>query len=459
MKDNIVSRTFYLTSLFADIKSDHKWTTNEAKLAMLIISELSSYKIFLPDIENTDDAKLEIDNLLSKVPKEYSFTRTKFKEITNTSSSVVSREIKKTVKGLLTKTMIMPHPLEEDDSMSVYGVTWFNKIEYSNKTGQIKIRLNEESIIRLVAFAKYSKISFDSIIKIQNHNSIHSYLFFKILRDSSKYKELDISILEFKEKIGLKNKYKEIKHLKIYVLDVIENDINNFTELNISYDLIKEGRSYTRIKFKFDYKNTYENETIEKDPSSYFDRNTLSVDDMKSPFEQIFKSWGISNKKIEEIEYGFSLKAISDAIEVTERAIQDGKIEKSPSGYFLNTLENKQLQEDVVFEQVQENLRKEQEKNERKALASEYDAIQKFINDNDEELSKYLSAKSLGTEYPLDNFLKEEISNLSCVGADKFKNFRPKLSVLERGYFDSIKGNIVRPNMYTFLILIKNSEE
>lgn len=358
MKDNIVSRTFYLTSLFADIKSDHKWTTNEAKLAMLIISELSSYKIFLPDMENTDDTKLEIDNLLSKVPKEYSFTKTKFKEITNTSSSVVSREIKKTVKGLLTKTMIMPHPLEEDDSMSVYGVTWFNKIEYSNKTGQIKIRLNEESIIRLVAFAKYSKISFDSIIKIQNHNSIHSYLFFKILRDSSKYKELDISVLEFKEKIGLKNKYKEIKHLKIYVLDVIENDINNFTELNISYDLIKKGRSYTRIKFKFDYKNTYENETIEKDPSSYFDRNTLSVDDMKSPFEQIFKSWSIGCNKIKEIENNYSLSAISNAIHVTKEAIERDDIKKSPASFFLGTLENKQLQEDVAFKQLQEDLRK-----------------------------------------------------------------------------------------------------
>ncbi|MBK2029380.1 hypothetical protein IB655_08890 [Francisella noatunensis] len=180
----------------------------------------------------------------------------------------------------------------------------------------------------------------------------------------------------------------------------------------------------------------------------------MNYKNIKSPFEQIFKGWGIGKNKIQEIEDQYSLNAISNVIQVTKETIDLGNIKKSPASFFLGTLENKQLQEEVAFEQAQENLRKEQEENERKALASEYDDIQKFINDNDEELSKYLSAKSLGTEYPLDSSLKEEIANLSCVGPDKFKNFRPKLAVLERGYFDSIKGNIVRPNMYTFLILI-----
>ena len=178
---------------------------------------------------------------------------------------------------------------------------------------------------------------------------------------------------------------------------MIENDINNFTELNISYDLIKEGRSYTRIKFKFDYKNTYENETIEKDPISYFDRNTLSIDDMKSPFEQIFKSWSIGRNKIKEIENNYSLSAISNAIHVTKEAIKRDDIKKSPASFFLGTLENKQLQEEVAFEQVQEDLRKEQKKSERKAsLASEYEAIQKFINDNADIISNFLSVKSAG---------------------------------------------------------------
>ena len=396
MENKLVSKSFYLTSLFADIKSDHSWTTHEAKLAMLLISELNKYKLYLPDLDNKD-VKIELDKIIKEVPQEYTFHRSKFIEITGVANSVASREIKKVVKGLLSKTMIMPHPLEEKDSMSVYGITWFTKIEYLNKTGNIKIKVNEEAILRLIAFAKYSKISFDSIIKIQNHNSIYSYLFFKILRDSSKYKELNIYISEFKEKIGLKNKYKEVKHLKIYVLDVIKKDINSFTEMNLDYELIKEGRAFTKIKFVFDYKAEYLKKKLKQKNKRSKDDNIIdefSIDSDNSLFESILVGWGIRAKKVGELEETYSLDVIQDAIDLTLEKEKAGEIKTTKAAIFLGILENKQLASDEQFERSKIEIEQQQDRQLREQLSAEYYKLRSFILSNEDIIQSALTANT-----------------------------------------------------------------
>jgi plasmid replication initiation protein len=456
MSNTLVSKSFYLTSLFADIKSDHTWTTHEAKLAILLISELNKYKIYLPDLDKKE-IKFELEKRIKEIPQEYTFHRNKFKEITGVADSVVSREIKKVIKGLLSKTMIMPHPLEESDSLSIYGITWFSKIEYSNKTGYIKMKVNDEIILRLIAFAKYSKISFDSIIKIQNHNSIYSFLFFKILKDSSKYTELNISVLEFKEKIGLKDKYKEIKHFKVHVLEVIKKDINRCTEMNLDYELVKEGRSFNKINFTFDYKPEYLEQNTKSKSKKIKQLNVIEnayIDDNESPFEQTLVTWGIRAKKVVEIEETYSLDVIQSAIELTLEKEKAGEIKTTKAAIFLGILENKQQASDEVFEREQQQLVKQHEKDQLKALGAEYDAIQKVINDNDDEVSSYLSAKAMGATYEISPALNEQLLSMSCVDAEKFKGFRPKLTVLYNGYFDMNTKKEVRPNMYCFLNLI-----
>ena len=297
---------------------------------------------------------------------------------------------------------------------------------------------------------------------MSNHNSIYVYLTLKILKDSNKHKnirKLRITLNEFKKRLSLENKYRSLSTLEKYVLKIIDKDLN-LTDIDFSYSLEKgeSGKAFKYIILEFDYKPEYiDHKKYKKIIEGKSELISFDLNSIKSPFEQIFKSWGIGKSKIKEIEDQYSLNAISNAIQVTKEAIAQYNIKKSPAAFFLGTLENKQLQEEVDFARAQKDLKKQQKEQERKALASEYDAIQKFVNDNDEELSKYLSAKSLGTEYPLDASLKEEVANLSCVGADKFKNFRPKLAVLEKGYFDSNTSKIVRPNMYNFLIKLAES--
>ena len=71
MNKDIVSKSFYLTSLFSDV-STSGYTSNEIKLLMLLFNELSRYKIYIPDFYEIDSLnKSKLIQEISKVPLEY----------------------------------------------------------------------------------------------------------------------------------------------------------------------------------------------------------------------------------------------------------------------------------------------------------------------------------------------------------------------------------------------------
>lgn len=71
-----------------------------------------------------------------------------------------------------------------------------------------------------------------------------------------------MSLDEFRKVIGVKDeddeKYAKNSHLKLRILDRAQKEINNFTDLYISYTLIKDSRSYKYISFMIKEKTPLE---------------------------------------------------------------------------------------------------------------------------------------------------------------------------------------------------------
>ncbi|APD51335.1 replication initiation protein [Francisella hispaniensis] len=453
--NDIVSKTFYLTSLFADIKSEHNWTAYEIKTIMLFFSKLEKYSVYLPD---KDLDNLELEKYIEKTPKSFTFKKEDFIFITGVRKEHLSREINKIRKSLISKAIHIPHPLYPEDEKSGISVTWFNLIEYNNSAGELKLYANPTALPRLLAFVKYAKVSFESIARLKNSYSIFTYLSLKIIKDSS-YKQSEtsfiISINEYKAKMGISNKYKMVRQFREFVLDVISKEINNSTEFNFSYELIKEGRSFNKIRFDFDYKDKplITNQTDNNDEGNLFGFNISDINE-ESYFETILTSWGIRAKKVVEIEESYSINAINEAIEVTKQAVDIGIIKTTPAAFFLGTLENKELESQVEFKRQQQMITTQQEKEKQKQLFAEYEAIEKFINDNADELSNYLSIRSGGGFFELSESVKEELEKLCYVDIKKYKDFKSNFAVLNQGFWDMKQRKEVRPNMYNFLALI-----
>lgn len=460
---DIVKKSFYLTSLFSDAVPDSRWSANEKKTALTLFYYLDPYKIYLPDL----DEDININELLEHIPLEYEIAKADWIELTGIDKENFSREIKAVRLGLSKKTFNTPHATDSHKD-SGESIPWFSKITYSAKEAKLKFKINSDALENLVSFVKYTKIDFEYIKPLKSGYSIYTYIFLKIIKDISQKKNKTtetIKIDELKNKLGLSGKYKLIKMFQERVLDVVKNEINEFTDLTFDYDLDKDGsRSYQYIHLHFDYKKPKiiemplpkkDNEFFEFDESMYENQE-------QSDFESILFSWSLRAKQITLVESVYSPLAIENAIKVTEEAFNIGKIINTRAAFFMGVLQNTQQKEDEQND-MSENKKKNQiELNEKIVREKEvkekekiFNHIISLINDYDEEFKKVLSALSFGMSslesIKLSDDFREKINSLSIFDAEMFKGYSPSYKVFDDGYYNQELARLANPDMYTFL--------
>ena len=451
MKILNLSKKIGITNILSDLKTKKIWTVYEQKVLLLIIKKLNPYMkmISREDFENINFYNIDVD----EIPTTFTFNRSDLIKV-GFEPKHFSRKIDEVTDLLLDKKIKTSHPEVLDCHESFAKANWFSNAYYNKKTQKIDLIISPLALKMLIYFSKYSYIGIEHIANINNVYALNVYMAIKMEIDS-KYKrnikEYCIYLDDFRNAFNIKNRYKSTNMLKNRVLSPLVVKISENTDLNLSYKLIKEGRSFSKIMFYFDYKLEYKDKSVSKKLSnkplvSY--SHDINMESIKSPFETIFKNWGINKNKILHIENTYSLNSITKAIQITQEAIEKGNIKTTPAAFFIGTLDNKQLQEQVEFKESQE-------KEIKRALAEEYDYIQKFINNNSDKISNYLSVKSAGGSFELLPEISDEMANLACINIDKYKEFKPKFAVLEQGFFDMKRKKEIRPNMYTFLHLIK----
>lgn len=112
-------------------------------------------------------------------------------------------------------------------------------------TGEYVFRL-EELVINLLRqtdyFTKLNLLEFNPL------KSKHSIILFEHLKRYEKLKLIpELSVEELRKITDTQKKYPNFNNLQQYVLDVAVNEINEFTNYNVSYELIK-ARAKTRPK-------------------------------------------------------------------------------------------------------------------------------------------------------------------------------------------------------------------
>lgn len=458
--DNKLEKQFHLTSVFKDALPNSSWTSSEIKVVMSLFAYLDEYKIYLPSFNSQE----EINVLIKKIPLEYSMSKNEFIKITNIDASNFSREIKAIRIGLAKKLFNTPHPTDPHKD-SGESITWFSKISYTAKESNLVFKINSDALENLVSFVKYSKIKYEYIKPLKSNYTIYTYLFLKIIKDISRNKDKTKETLltkDLKEKLGLADKYKNINMFREKVLDVVKYEINEFTDLTFDYELEKEGRTFKYIHLYFDYKKQHVIESPKKcmvddltDPFCFTTNASEDDYDETSVFEETMFSWGIRAKKIAEIENTYSLSSIQAAIDETEKAEIDGRIKKTQASFFMGTLENKQKNDDEIFEREMTAAQNKQDSVlkavESEKKESQYKVIESDISLHEDDLSRYLSSKGMGATIDISPELSEFLERLSNVDQDLFKGYKPNFAVLDKGYFDYKTQKQIRPNMYDFL--------
>jgi len=93
----------------------------------------------------------------------------------------------------------------------------------------------------------FTKFNIQNIKPLTSIYAIRIYeLCKRFYKDSS---HAQISIDQLKKILQIENKYKQISDFRKRVLDVAKKQINKNTDLEIDFELIKEGKKYTKVHF------------------------------------------------------------------------------------------------------------------------------------------------------------------------------------------------------------------
>lgn len=199
-------------------KVSYNLTTNEQKLVIYCIASITP-----------NDKTLHWINI--KVSD--------FCEVCGIDKNHFYSDFKSLIKNLDSKTYWIE--TEEKDFL----FRWFSEAEYIKSTGTVRLLLNSnlsQYLIRLQT--KYTKYELYNILALKSRYSIRLYEIFKSYKYANKKQAIiELNLEDLKKQIGATNKSLDnFAELKRKVIDKAVNEINEFTDIKVSYEIGEKYR-------------------------------------------------------------------------------------------------------------------------------------------------------------------------------------------------------------------------
>jgi plasmid replication initiation protein len=135
--------------------------------------------------------------------------------------------------------------LEHDGKERLYR--WFDDVEIEPNTSIVRIKFDKHLAPFLLQLSRdFTEYQLEKILCFDSKYSFRLYELFKSYAFIGKLK---ISVKELKEKLMIENKYDRFTLFKTNVLNKAIEEINKYTDLEITYNLIRQNRIITDIEF------------------------------------------------------------------------------------------------------------------------------------------------------------------------------------------------------------------
>lgn len=132
-----------------------------------------------------------------------------------------------------------------ENEEKVFRFRWFSEIEYIKGNGTIKLLLNSNLSRYFIGLqTRYTKYELYNILALKSRYSIRLYEIFKSYKYANKKKEvIELTLADIKSQIGANNKsFSNFAELKRRVIDKAISEINEYTDISVSYTVGKKER-------------------------------------------------------------------------------------------------------------------------------------------------------------------------------------------------------------------------
>ena len=394
-----LNKKFYVTDMFYQSLTAGAWGVAERKTMMYVMQQMSVYTVFKDQLQNENGevtSLKDVFNMLNQkdIPRCYEMYRDDFVELMQIRHDNAAREIRKMTTSLGKRGAFFPNTECPDDPKSFIYINFFESIRYNNQTGLINFKLTSDAIPYLAYLNAYTVFRYECFYKIKNKYALHFYIYIKNIKN--KYKksgQINKTFDEFKTLLGLpKSSYNRKRLLEDYVLNPIKNEINNFTDLNMNFNYIKEGKKYTRILF--DYCESDHSDTDIEQPIDS-PQYQIMVDQMAS--------YGINPNQAEKLLFKFGQSMCDKACQKLKSELDKGREIKNKAGYLSKCVES--AKDEFLAETIQdlETQEKQKQKQQQAQISEFWDKLEQTIENNFELFSILLERFKTGINIITEN--------------------------------------------------------
>lgn len=141
---------------------------------------------------------------------------------------------------------LMTRVLEIEEPHRILQVHWLSSCEYMKHAGSVKMELHKELMPYLLQLkSKFTSYYLSNVLKMKSRYSIRLY---EILKSYQYKQSVTMDLDSIKRQMKCEN-YVKYANLRQKVLEVATKEINQYTDLFIDYEPIKEGRKVIAIQF------------------------------------------------------------------------------------------------------------------------------------------------------------------------------------------------------------------
>jgi plasmid replication initiation protein len=157
------------------------------------------------------------------------------------------KQLKKAVDRLYERSVIIDLPGHE-----VLKVRWVSSVKYVEQSGTVELKFSQDMIPYISQLRReFTQYRLNNVLMFKSNYSIRVYEL--LVKWSGDHKTVTVEWL--KQQFQLETKYTRIGDLKKYVLDIAIKEINQYSDMNVQYSQIKQGRNVTGFKFEYSLKH------------------------------------------------------------------------------------------------------------------------------------------------------------------------------------------------------------
>ena len=174
-------------------------------------------------------------------------------ESANIPRQVAYRDLKAAAERLFDRYISVPYGPDGDARIEVRKFRWVQEVIYREHEGVIQLRFSKPVLPYLNQLTRqFTTYHLRDVAKMTSNHAIRLY---ELIMQWRQVGERKVEVQWLKQAFQIEEKYKSIRDLKRFVIDIAVRQINEHSPMWIDWSQIKTGRQVTAIHFRFGNKD------------------------------------------------------------------------------------------------------------------------------------------------------------------------------------------------------------